>query len=232
MNSKLAHIYIFASENLKLNLLSIKAPDESPNTDGIHISESKNVTVTNSVIGTGDDCISVLSGSRNILVFNVSCGPGHGISVGSLGRSYGDKDVSKLIVRNVTFAGTKNGVRIKSWPSSPVTTSASYFIFEDIVMKDVQNPIIIDQKYCPHNICDPRSPSRVKISHVKFRNIRGTTTTAVAVNLLCSDAVPCTNVELSDIHLRYTGRQPATATTSCINVRGFSNGNTKPRSCI
>lgn len=55
-------------------------------------------------------------------------------------------------VRNCTINGTQNGVRIKTWPGAPAST-ASNFTFEDIVMNNVSNPIIIDQEYCPSHSC-------------------------------------------------------------------------------
>ncbi|PON77142.1 Glycoside hydrolase [Trema orientale] len=53
--------------------------------------------------------------------------------------------------------------------------------FEDIIMENVGNPVLIDQEYCPWNLCNEKVPSRVKISDVSFKNIRGTSTTALAV---------------------------------------------------
>ncbi|KAF8776430.1 hypothetical protein HU200_003502 [Digitaria exilis] len=48
----------------------------SPNTDGIHITRSKDVQVTNCKIKTGDDCMSIENGTHNLHVSQVVCGPG------------------------------------------------------------------------------------------------------------------------------------------------------------
>ncbi|KAG9448569.1 hypothetical protein H6P81_008534 [Aristolochia fimbriata] len=156
INSKSFHIVIYASKNIKLHALRISAPGHSPNTDGIHVSHSTRVTVSRSVIGTGDDCISIGPGNSDVRVSDVSCGPGHGISVGSLGRYRNEGDVVGLTVRNCTFTETDNGVRIKTWPSSPSYSSATNFTFEDLFMNKVRNPIVIDQQYCPYSSCDPK----------------------------------------------------------------------------
>jgi len=140
---------------MKLQSLKISAPYDSPNTDGIHLGNSENIEITNSVIGTGDDCISIGPGDKNISISKVFCGPGHGISVGSLGASANEGDVIGLSVKNCTLTNTTNGIRIKTWPNSPVS-SASNFTFDDIVMKNVDNPLVIDQKYCPHNLCSQK----------------------------------------------------------------------------
>lgn len=144
---------IFESRDITLDSIRISAPGDSPNTDGIHIADSTNIQVSNSVIGTGDDCISIGPGCTNLTISNVLCGPGHGISIGSLGKNANEKDVSGLTVRKCTFTGTTNGLRIKTWPSSPSRLMATGFVFEDIIMNNVYNPIIIDQNYCPYANC-------------------------------------------------------------------------------
>jgi polygalacturonase len=73
------HIAVIESSGVNVWGLSIAAPGNSPNTDGVHIERSQGVHITNSRIGTGDDCISISSGSRFVTVDNIECGPGHGV---------------------------------------------------------------------------------------------------------------------------------------------------------
>lgn len=74
-------------------------------------------------------------------------------SVGSLGRYRNEGDVSGLVVKNCSLTGTANGIRIKTWPNSPGSSSATNMTFENITMNNVSNPIIIDQSYCPFGFC-------------------------------------------------------------------------------
>jgi len=63
----------------------------------------------------GDDCISIQTGCSNVYVHNVECGPGHGISIGGLGKDNTRACVSNITVRDVNMHNTMNGVRIKTW---------------------------------------------------------------------------------------------------------------------
>ncbi|KAK1403646.1 hypothetical protein POM88_003251 [Heracleum sosnowskyi] len=45
----------------------------------------------------------------------ISCGPGHGISIGSLGKDNSTCIVTKVVLDNAFFIGTTNGLRIKTW---------------------------------------------------------------------------------------------------------------------
>ncbi|KAK6797115.1 hypothetical protein RDI58_004817 [Solanum bulbocastanum] len=99
--------------------MTITAPEESPNTDGIHIGDSNDIIINKVNISTGDDCVSIGAGTANVHISEVNCGPGHGISIGSLGKYQNEGDVNGVIVTNCNIGKTQNGVRIKSWAPSP-----------------------------------------------------------------------------------------------------------------
>jgi polygalacturonase len=79
VNSPQMHIVIIASRSVRVKQLTIVAPGDSPNTDGVHVGQSEDVQITNSIISTGDDCVSIGSGSRFVTVHGLTCGPGHGV---------------------------------------------------------------------------------------------------------------------------------------------------------
>ncbi|CAK9133383.1 unnamed protein product [Ilex paraguariensis] len=230
LNSKNFHLQVFGADNMTVQHVTITAPGDSPNTDGIHVGRSTKVTINDTQIGTGDDCISIGDGTQQLTIEKVTCGPGHGISVGSLGKFPEEKEVVGVFVRNCTLTNTLNGVRIKTWPAS-LPGSASDMHFEDIIVNNVGNPVMIDQEYCPSNQCSKKAPSRVKVSKVSFKNIKGTSSTQLAVKLLCSESIPCENVEVGDIDLAYSGPE-GPPTTICSNVKPIFSGKQNPPTCV
>ncbi|OEL20584.1 Exopolygalacturonase [Dichanthelium oligosanthes] len=231
LNSKFFHMNIYSSQNVLVDRVTIKAPGDSPNTDGIHIGDSTNVTISGTTIGVGDDCISIGPGSKTIRVQGVRCGPGHGISVGSLGRYKDEKDVEDVKVTDCTLVGTSNGLRIKSYEDSKSSPKASKFLYEGVTMDNVSYPIIIDQKYCPNNICVRSGASKVAVSNVIFKNIHGTSNTPEAITLNCANNLPCQGVQLVNVDLKYNKSNNKTMAV-CKNAAGKSIGVAKELACL
>ncbi|KAK8557444.1 hypothetical protein V6N13_013715 [Hibiscus sabdariffa] len=223
------HIFISVSQNVKLFNLNVQAPGNSPNTDGIHISKSSKIEISDSVIATGDDCVSLIHGTTEISIKNVTCGPGHGFSIGSLGHYDDEADVSKISVINSTLKGTTNGARIKTYKTdSP--SKASDITFKDLIMDRVANPIIIDQEY--GNRASTQE-SRVSISDIHFENIKGTSESKIAVKLICSKLNPCRGVQVKNVNLQYVGRpnDPRPFSSNCTNAKVTYSGIQRPPPC-
>ncbi|KGN56062.1 hypothetical protein Csa_011481 [Cucumis sativus] len=229
-DSKFFHFAVHASRDVTFDNVTVVAPANSPNTDGIHISTSSGINIMHSTIGTGDDCISLGPGSKMINISNVHCGPGHGISIGSLGKNPNEEDVFDVTVRDSTFIGTSNGARIKSW-SSPYSSMVSKVTFLNLQMNNVKNPIIIDQSYCPDS-CAPNkmNKSMVQIKDVRYQGITGSSNTPVAVDFECSQVLPCQGIVLQDINLTFNGG--GKTTSICHNVKGSASGQQLPPSCL
>ncbi|XP_034598150.1 polygalacturonase [Setaria viridis] len=230
VDSELYHVVIDGCERVAVEDVGIVAPGSSPNTDGIHVQASSGVTVTRASIQTGDDCVSVGPGTANLRVEHVSCGPGHGISIGSLGKESEEAGVENVTVAGASFVGTENGLRIKTWGRAAVEGAyVRGVVFEHAFMHDVRNPIIIDQNYCPNHIC-PHQSSAVKISDVRYTDIRGSSASQVAVKFDCSATNPCSGIGLRDIKLTLDGGKPAEAT--CQHADGKASGYVEPPSCL
>nr|KYP32934.1 putative polygalacturonase At3g15720 family [Cajanus cajan] len=181
-NSPGAHIAISSCNGAKFSQMNINAPQNSPNTDGFDIAGSKFITIQDSTIATGDDCIAINSGCSNINATRLFCGPGHGISIGSLGRNGAHETVEEVYVQNCSFIGTTNGARIKTVPGG--SGYARKITFDQIILKDAQNPIIIDQNY---GIKIPNAVGQaVMVSEVTYHGFVGTSARDLAILLNCS----------------------------------------------
>ncbi|XP_052205459.1 polygalacturonase At1g48100-like [Diospyros lotus] len=198
-NSPQFHMKFDGCEGVLIDKLSISSPKLSPNTDGIHIENTKYVGIYNSVIANGDDCISIGPGCSNVDVEGVTCGPSHGISIGSLGVQNSQACVSNITVRNAMIKDSDNGVRIKTWQGG--MGSVSGIVFENIQMENVRNCIIIDQYYCLTKACRNQT-SAVYLTDVSYSNIKGTyDVRSPPIHFACSDTVPCTNITMSEVEL-------------------------------
>ncbi|KAK9200512.1 hypothetical protein WN944_015714 [Citrus x changshan-huyou] len=147
-------------------------------------------------------------------------------SIGSLGKDLSEAGGQNVTVKTVTFMGTQNGLRIKSW-GRPSSGFARNILFQHAVMKNVQNPIFIDQNCCPDNEGCPGKVSGV--SDVTYQDIHVTSATEVAVNFDCSSKNPCSRIKLEDVKLTYKN-QPAEA--SCSHADGSASGLVQPTSCL
>ncbi|TYH28521.1 hypothetical protein ES288_A02G149700v1 [Gossypium darwinii] len=206
---------VLGCKNITFEHFTVSVPDESPNTDGIHIGRSDGVNVLNLEIKFGDD---------------LTCGPGHGISIGSLRLFKNEEPVEGVAVKNCTMTNTSNGVRIKTWPGAEPGTCSNIH-FEHITVTNVSFPIIIDQKYYPWNKCKINEESKVKLSNISFKNIHGTFARPEAVKIICSATLPCENVELTDIEITHNG-PTGTAVSQCSNVKPKVRGKQNRAACF
>ncbi|XP_059669557.1 polygalacturonase-like [Cornus florida] len=215
------HVTFQNCVDVQVSHLTVTAPGTSPNTDGIHVSNAQNIHIKNCIIGTGDDCISIVSGSQLVNATDITCGPGHGISIGSLGNGGSEARVSDVTVNGANLTGTKNGVRIKTWQGG--SGSASKIKFENIQMNSVTNPIIIDQNYC-----DPCTySSAVQVRDVLYENIKGTSASQVAITFNCSHSSPCQGIRLQNVNIK--GDKGQTAKAICSNVNVINTGVVSPK---
>ncbi|GAV76305.1 Glyco_hydro_28 domain-containing protein, partial [Cephalotus follicularis] len=117
------HVHPIYSSNLLIQGLTILAPVEVPNTDGINPDSCTNTRIEDCYIVSGDDCIAVKSGwdqygirfgmpTKNLIIRRLTClSPDSAtIALGSE-MSGGIQDVR---AEDITAINTQSGVRIKT----------------------------------------------------------------------------------------------------------------------
>ncbi|CAA0826864.1 Unknown protein [Striga hermonthica] len=135
------------------------------------------------------------------------------------------------IVVNCTLINTTNGLRIKTWAPSTVSTTVSDIVFQDVKISNVRNPIIIDQYYCQQGSCSHARESSIKINGVKYINVKGTSASPVGVNLQCSRSRPCQNLEFQGVRLTLGGGKSTAAVCSSAHFQYIDPSNV-PSKCV
>jgi hypothetical protein len=186
------------SSNIVVANSRVDASSNSPNTDGVEPMWSHNVHIYNMTISNGDDCITVKSGSSNVLVEDIKCEHSHGITIGSVWYD----DVTNVTYRNIEMLNTSAGCRIKGRSQGNATISDVKF--ENIKLNAVNTGIEIDMTYetpgtTTHNI-------GVTARDITFTNVSGTTTRIDAA-IGCLKGRPCEELRASGVHLSCSSKK-------------------------
>ncbi|KAM0879049.1 hypothetical protein ACQ4PT_034501 [Festuca glaucescens] len=188
------HMTLHRCSQVNVYNVSVTAPGDSPNTDGISMSISDHVYISSCSIQSGDDCVSILSGTTDVNITDNTCGPGHGI---------------RYKCTTMSMQGGKG--------------SANGFLFENLKMNEVQHPIDIDQFYCPPGNCQPQDGA-VAISDARFINIQGISSDPEAIKIMCSKSVQCRGIYLDNVNLscsRHTAQTRATILNAYGTIAGM-----------
>lgn len=175
-NSPQFHIVPHYCDGVTCRDLKIVAPSNSPNTDGIDPSNSRNVLITRCVIDDGDDNISFKARrdannkntvpTENVYVTDCTFLHGHGVSVGSRVWS----GIRNIVVDNCTFEGTAIGIRIKS--ARGRGGLMENITYSNIKMKDVGTAVTINMYYFDRlEGAQPVTPETPIVRNVKLQNI-------------------------------------------------------------
>lgn len=121
-NSPFWNIHPVYCSNVVIKNITILAPHDSPNTDGVDPDSSSNVCIEDSYISTGDDLVAVKSGwdeygiaygrpSSNIIIRRLAgSSPFAGVAVGS--ETSGG--IENVLIEHVTLFNTGIGIHIKT----------------------------------------------------------------------------------------------------------------------
>jgi len=156
LNPPNTHFSLGRCKDVTIRNLTLRAPADSHNTDGINFS-GKNYLIENCDISTGDDNI-VINGSlkrgwnppmsENIVVRHCAFGAGHGMSIGS----YTSGGVRGVLVEDCAFNGTTVAIRMKS--ARGRGGLVENLTYRDITVKNARAAVYISSYYPK----DPKTP--------------------------------------------------------------------------
>jgi galacturan 1,4-alpha-galacturonidase len=230
LNSPCWNTFFVGSKNIVFDRCRFDAVSNNSNrpknTDGFDSYNVDGLTIKNTALNVGDDCISPKPNTTNIIVENVWCNGTHGISMGSIGQYPGTLDyITNAHIKNVTLLNGQNGVRLKAWAGPNVGYGYIRNItYDKIHMENTDHPVVIDQCYININASTcAKYPSKVNISDIRFLNIRGTSSGKlgnVMAELRCSPGAECKGIELQNVDVRNRNNREVKGLVVCDGVKG------------
>ncbi|GER54821.1 pectin lyase-like superfamily protein [Striga asiatica] len=156
-NSAQCHLKFDNCIGVSVYNFTVSSPGNSPNTDGIHLQNSKDVLIRSSNLACGDDCVSIQTGCTNVYIHNINCGPGHGISIGGLGKDDTKACVSNITVRDVIMHNTMNGINYENIRGTYTVKPLHFACSDNVPCTDVTltNIKLTPQQEGYHMINDP-----------------------------------------------------------------------------
>jgi len=165
INSPMFHLVPQNCTDVTIEKITIRSPENSPNTDGIDPS-GWNFLISDCHIDTGDDNIAIKPvrggrkpGNKNYVVKGCAFVHGHGMSIGG-GSAGGLED---LTVSDCTFDQTDRGLRIKTLRGKGGLVRRC--LFENLTMSNIKKSPISIVDYYPESSA-PKDPATEKAAPV------------------------------------------------------------------
>ncbi len=205
-NSPSFHLLATECSDVTLTNVSIRAPSDAPNSDAVVLSRCSDVRIVRCLMDVGDDNIAIKSGavvpgrafaSDNIMVTDCTFLRGQGMSIG--GETLGG--VRNVTVRNCTFDGTANGIRIKSQRGKGgIVENLNY---DHLTMKNVDPAIVFTCYYQTNSEGDTAQPvgkTTPVYSNIYVSNLRAVCPGA-AGQIVGLPESPVTDIILENVHI-------------------------------
>jgi rhamnogalacturonan hydrolase len=139
-----------------------------------------------------DECITVKSPSKNILIENIYCNWSGGCALGSLGA---DTAISTVHYKNVYTQNSNQMMMIKSNGGSGYVEDT---LFENFIGHANAYSLDIDQYWSSMKAV---AGNGVKLSNITFKNWKGGEANGAQrgpIKVLCADGAPCTDIHIQD----------------------------------
>ncbi|XP_071697108.1 probable polygalacturonase [Rutidosis leptorrhynchoides] len=205
-NSPFWNIHPVYCSNVVIRYVTILAPHDSPNTDGIDPDSSSHVCIEDSYISTGDDLIAVKSGwdeygiayghpSDDITIRRITgSSPFAGIAVGS--ETSGG--VTNVLAEHITLSNTGIGIHIKTniGRGGIIRNITVSNVFMDTVRKGIK--IAGDVGDHPDENYNPNALPVIK--HVRIKDVWGQKVLQAGLIKGIKNS-PFTDICLANVHL-------------------------------
>jgi len=214
-NSAFWNTHILYCTDVKIEGARFENPADTPNTDGLAIDSSVNVSVTACTIDVGDDCIGLKAGAgadgrrvnratRNVVIRDCTMNHGHG---GVVCGSETAGGISDVLIERCTFSQTDRGIRLKSRRGRGGYITR--ILVRNVRMHSVHCPLVANLYYrcgaAPDDVpyLAALTPQEVTeetpvISEISVDQLTATDVSSAAAVLIGLPESPIRNVMLSD----------------------------------
>ncbi|KAH7279629.1 hypothetical protein KP509_37G027000 [Ceratopteris richardii] len=231
INSPFWNIHPVYCRNVLIQYLTILAPIDSSNTDGIDPDSSSRVCIEDCYVENGDDLVSIKSGwdeygirygrpSSKIVIRRLA-----GATRSSAGVAIGSEmsgGVSHVYVYDLKVGHASTGVRIKSAQGRGGYVKHVYV--SDVVLRNVKTAIAFTGLYGEHpdDLYDPNALPHVHTIYIQ--NVKGDNVT-MAGNFQGLPGYPYRDIFLRNITLNVTSRK---VVWNCSYLTGYSESVSPP----
>ncbi|KAL4897484.1 pectin lyase fold/virulence factor [Aspergillus ambiguus] len=182
------HFSMDTCSNGEVYNMAIRGGD-SGGLDGIDV-WSTNMWIHDVEVTNKDECVTVKSPAKNILVENIYCNWSGGCAMGSLGE---DTDISDILYRNIYTWSSNQMYMIKSNGGSGTVSNV---VLENFIGHGNAYSLDIDGYW---SSMDTSDGDGVQLNNITVRNWRGTEEDGAErgpIKVVCSDTAPCTDVNI------------------------------------
>ncbi|XP_057818151.2 probable polygalacturonase [Cryptomeria japonica] len=234
LNSPFWNIHPVYCSNVVIRRVTILAPADSPNTDGIDPDSSSNVCIEDSYVNNGDDVVAIKSGwdeygiaygrpSSNIIVRRVT-----GITSGFSGIAIGSETsggIRDILIQHVNILNSGTGIRLKTNVGrGGIITNIT---ISDIYMENVGTAIKFTGNTGDHPDERYNHLAVPVVRNIAVNNVVGRGIGSVG-SMEGIKGSPFQNICLSNIMLQGAGQE---LTWKCEEVVGSSFGTITPPPC-
>ncbi|KAL5334872.1 pectin lyase fold/virulence factor [Aspergillus crustosus] len=186
----LFHFSLDTCSNGEVYNLAIRGGN-SGGLDGLDV-WSENVWIHDVEVTNKDECVTVKSPAKNILIENIYCNWSGGCAMGSLGD---DTNISDIVYRNVYTWSSNQMYMIKSNGGGG---SVSNLLLENFIGHGNAYSLDIDAYW---SSMDTLGGNGVALNNVTIRNWKGTEANGAErgpIKVVCAAGAPCTDVTIED----------------------------------
>ncbi|KAH7108519.1 pectin lyase fold/virulence factor [Auriculariales sp. MPI-PUGE-AT-0066] len=159
-------------------------------TDGVDLAGS-NVWVHDIEITNGDECVTVKSGSSNLLIESIHCNISGGNAIGSLGTG---TSISDVLYRNI-YCNQADPAYLKTNNGSGTVKN---IMWDNVIVHGGAYVLALNEGWG-----EDRGSTGVQLTNLTFKNWWGynSNNSRAVIRLECDPDVPCTGITLSNINL-------------------------------